>query len=163
MLKELFLFESEYFEHFCKDAVLNKELMTKLRNSTFDVLVADPFLPCGELMAEIFKIPLVYSLRFFPGSKYEKNSGGLPLPPSYVPVALSELSDRMTFMERVQNLIYVLSFDFWLQMFNEKRWNQFYSEVLGKCHGHLGLLYSKFAVSLKVNLKQQDRQSSVKM
>ncbi|XP_075799350.1 UDP-glucuronosyltransferase 2B31-like [Microtus pennsylvanicus] len=132
MLKELFLFESEYFEHFCKDAVLNKELMAKLRNSSFDVIVADPFLPCGELLAEIFKLPLVYSLRFFPGFKYEKYSGGLPLPPSYVPVTFSELSDRMTFMERVQNLIYVLSFDFWLQMFNEKRWNQFYSEVLGR-------------------------------
>ncbi|XP_059131131.1 UDP-glucuronosyltransferase 2B31-like isoform X1 [Peromyscus eremicus] len=132
MLQEVFWLGSEFSESLCKDAVFNKELTTKLRNSSFDVVVADPFMPCGDLLAEILKIPLVYSLRFFPGSTYEKYSGGLPLPPSYVPPAMSELSDRMTFMERVQNVIYVLCFDFWFQTFNEKRWNQFYSEVLGR-------------------------------
>ncbi|KAK7831851.1 hypothetical protein U0070_016481 [Myodes glareolus] len=132
LFQELTWEDSKYFESLCKDVVFNKELMTKLQNSSFDVIVADPFIPCGDLLAEILKIPLVYSLRYFPGSTYEKYSGGLPLPPSYVPIAQSELSDRMTFMERVQNLIYVLSFDFWFQNFNEKRWNQFYSEVLGR-------------------------------
>ncbi|KAL6041691.1 hypothetical protein STEG23_009883 [Scotinomys teguina] len=132
MLQEVVWVDSDYFESLCKDVVFNKELMTKLHNSSFDVLVADPFMPCSDLLAEIFKIPLVYSLRFFPGSTYEKYSGGLPLPPSYVPPALSELSDRMTFMERVQNVIYVLCFDFWFQTYNEKKWNEFYSEVLGR-------------------------------
>ncbi|XP_006983866.1 UDP-glucuronosyltransferase 2B31-like isoform X1 [Peromyscus maniculatus bairdii] len=132
MLQEVVWVDSDYFESLCKDVVLNKELMTKLHNSSFDVIVADPFIPCGDLLAELLKIPLVYSLRFFPGSTYEKYSGGLPLPPSYVPPALSELSDQMTFMERMQNVIYVLCFDFWFQTFNEKKWNQLYSEVLGR-------------------------------
>ncbi|OBS67836.1 hypothetical protein A6R68_03622 [Neotoma lepida] len=130
MLQKVVWSYSDYFESLCKDVVLNKELMTKLHNSSFDVIVADPFIPCSDLLAEVFKIPLVYSLRFFPGSTYEKYSGGLPLPPSYVPPAMSELTDRMTFMERVQNVIYVLYFDFWFQTYNEKKWNQFYSEVL---------------------------------
>ncbi|XP_060236835.1 UDP-glucuronosyltransferase 2B31-like isoform X2 [Meriones unguiculatus] len=132
MLLELTLAESEYSESLCKDVVFNKELMTKLQKSSFDVVLADPFLPCGELLAEILKTPLVYSLRFFFGSTYERYSGGLPLPPSYVPVALSELTDRMTFMERVKNVIYMIYFDFWFQTFCEKRWNQIYSEVLGR-------------------------------
>ncbi|KAK7831854.1 hypothetical protein U0070_016484 [Myodes glareolus] len=132
MLQEVVWVDSNYSESLCKDVVFNKDLMTKLQNSSFDVIVADPLMPCGDLLAEILKIPLVYSLRFFPGSTYEKYSGGLPLPPSYVPVAMSELSDRMTFMERVQNIIYMLSFDFWFQTYNEKRWNQLYSEVLGR-------------------------------
>ncbi|KAK7831856.1 hypothetical protein U0070_016486, partial [Myodes glareolus] len=131
MLQEVVWLYSDYFESLCKDVVFNKALMTKLQNSSFDVIVADPFIPCGDLLAEILKIPLVYSLRFFPGSTYEKYSGGLPLPPSYVPPAMTQLSDRMTFMERVQNLIYVFYFDFWFQTFNEKKWNQFYSDVLG--------------------------------
>ncbi|XP_019818411.2 UDP-glucuronosyltransferase 2B31-like isoform X2 [Bos indicus] len=38
----------------------------------------------------------------------------------------------MTFMERVKNMIYVLYFDFWFQIFDEKTWNEFYSEVLGR-------------------------------
>ncbi|XP_031246955.1 UDP-glucuronosyltransferase 2B31-like [Mastomys coucha] len=146
MLQKIFLTTSKYSESLCKDVVFNEELMTKLQNSNFDVILADPFLPCGDLLAEILKIPLVYSLRFFPGSTYEKYSGGLPLPPSYVPAAMSELSDRMTFMERVRNFIYVLCFDFWFQTFNEKKWNQLYSEVLGKCPVHVGLSHFQFAV-----------------
>ncbi|XP_050005661.1 UDP-glucuronosyltransferase 2B31-like isoform X1 [Alexandromys fortis] len=130
MLQDVVWLYSDYFESLCKDVVFNKDLMTKLQNSSFDVIVADPFIPCGDLLAEILKVPLVYSLRFFPGSTHEKYSGRLPLPPSYVPPAMSQLSDRLTFTERVQNLIYVFYFDFWFQTFNEKKWNQFYSEVL---------------------------------
>ncbi|OBS67837.1 hypothetical protein A6R68_03623 [Neotoma lepida] len=126
--------------------------MTKLQNSSFDVIIADPSCSHGDLLAEILKIPLVYSLHIFPGSTYEKYSGGLPLPPCYMSVAMSELTDQMTFMERVQNVIYVLCFDFWLQTFNEKRNNQLYSEVLGYFPIQLGLLHSQFAVSLKLYL-----------
>uniref|UniRef100_A0A8C0A9Q1 glucuronosyltransferase n=1 Tax=Bos mutus grunniens TaxID=30521 RepID=A0A8C0A9Q1_BOSMU len=98
----------------------------------FDVIFADAVGPCGELLAEILKIPFMYSLYSTPGSSVEKKSGRLPFPPSYVPAMFSELSDHMTFMERVKNMIYVLYFDFWFQAYNEKNWNQFYSEVLGR-------------------------------
>ncbi|XP_021045295.1 UDP-glucuronosyltransferase 2B31-like isoform X1 [Mus pahari] len=132
MLRNIIVTNSKYSESLCKDVVFNEELMTKLQKSSFDVILADPFMPCGDLLAEILKIPLVYSLRYFPGSIYEKYSGSLPLPPSYVPAAMSQLSDRMTFMERLRNVIYVLCFDFWFQIFYEKNWNQLYSEVIGR-------------------------------
>ncbi|XP_006896876.1 PREDICTED: UDP-glucuronosyltransferase 2B15-like isoform X3 [Elephantulus edwardii] len=35
-------------------------------------------------------------------------------------------------MQIIKNMIYVLYLDFWFQSFNEKKWNQFYSEVLGR-------------------------------
>nr|XP_020139849.1 UDP-glucuronosyltransferase 2B4-like isoform X3 [Microcebus murinus] len=123
---------SEIMMKICKDAVLNKKLMTRLQESKFDVVLADAITPCGELLAEILKTPLVYSLRYSPGYQFEKSSGGLLFPPSYVPVVLSELNDQMTFMERVKNMIYVLYFDFWFQTFNMKEWDHFYSEVLGR-------------------------------
>uniref|UniRef100_A0A8D1PPI3 UDP-glucuronosyltransferase n=1 Tax=Sus scrofa TaxID=9823 RepID=A0A8D1PPI3_PIG len=104
--------------------------MTKLQESRFDVILADPILPCAELVAEILNIPLVYSLRFSPGYSIEKFSGKLPFPPSYVPVLVSEFNDHMTFMERVKNMIYILYFDFWFQVYG-KKWNQFYSKALG--------------------------------
>ncbi|XP_054584581.1 UDP-glucuronosyltransferase 2B31-like isoform X1 [Eptesicus fuscus] len=116
----------------CKEVVLNKKLMTKLQESRFDVVLADAIGPCGELLAELLKIPFVYSLRFSPGYNIEKYSGGLLFPPSYVPVVLSELSNQMTFMERVKNMIYMLYFDFWFQTYNQKKWDQFYSDVLGR-------------------------------
>ncbi|XP_012510960.1 PREDICTED: UDP-glucuronosyltransferase 2B4-like isoform X2 [Propithecus coquereli] len=123
---------SEIMIKFCKDAVSNKKFMTRLQESKFDVVLADAIGPCGELLAEILQTPMVYSLRFSPGYTFEKYGGGLLLPPSYVPVAMSELSDQMTFMERVKNLIYMLYFDFWFETFNMKKWDQFYSEVLGR-------------------------------
>ncbi|XP_040603237.1 UDP-glucuronosyltransferase 2B1 isoform X2 [Mesocricetus auratus] len=131
-MQKVFSEYSDIIESFCKTVVLNKSLMKKLKGSRFDVVLADAIGPCGELLAELLKIPLVYSLRFFPGYTYEKYSGGLPLPPSYVPVVLSELTDHMTFVERVKNMLQVLYFDFWFQVFNVKSWNQFYSDVLGR-------------------------------
>uniref|UniRef100_G1QFX5 glucuronosyltransferase n=2 Tax=Myotis lucifugus TaxID=59463 RepID=G1QFX5_MYOLU len=132
LMQDIFWEYYDCIQTLCKDAVLNKKLMTKLQESKFDVVLADAIGPCGELLAELLKIPFVYSLRFSPGYNIEKYSGGLPFPPSYVPVVLSELSDQMTFMERVKNMIYMLYFDFWFQTYNRKKWDQFYSDVLGR-------------------------------
>ncbi|XP_049742072.1 UDP-glucuronosyltransferase 2B31-like isoform X2 [Elephas maximus indicus] len=132
VLQEILWESSGCLERLCKDVVFNKKLMMKLQESRFDVVLADAVFPCGELLAELLKIPLVYSVRFTMGYTAEKHSGGLSTPPSYVPIVMSELPDRMTFMERVKNMIYVLYFDFWFQAYNEKKWNQFYSEVLGR-------------------------------
>ncbi|KAL4687559.1 hypothetical protein H8959_019687 [Pygathrix nigripes] len=122
----------DIFREFCKDVVSNKKLMKKLQESRFDVVFADPIFPCSELLAELFNIPLVYSLRFTPGYGFEKQCGGFIFPPSYVPVVMSELSDQMTFIERVKNMIYMLYFDFCFQVYDMKKWDQFYSEVLGR-------------------------------
>ncbi|NP_001164487.2 UDP-glucuronosyltransferase 2B16 precursor [Oryctolagus cuniculus] len=130
--QKFFMEYSDNYENICKDLVLNKKIMAKLQESRFDVVLADPIAPCGELLAELLNRPLVYSVRFTPGYTYEKYSGGLLFPPSYVPVIMSDLSGQMTFMERVKNMLWMLYFDFWFQMLNVKRWDQFCSEVLGR-------------------------------
>ncbi|XP_052055309.1 UDP-glucuronosyltransferase 2B17-like [Apodemus sylvaticus] len=132
LLQKLFDICSDFCQSLCKDAVLNKNLMKKLQESKFDVLFSDAICPCGELIAELLQIPFLYSLRFSPGYTMEKYSGGLLLPPSYVPVILSGLGGQMTFKERVKNMICLLYFDFWFQTFREKEWNQFYSKTLGR-------------------------------
>ncbi|XP_003516038.3 UDP-glucuronosyltransferase 2B17-like isoform X1, partial [Cricetulus griseus] len=121
---------SDSYLSLCKDTVSNKQLMKKLQKSKFDVLLSDAIAPCGELIAELLQIPFLYSLRFSPGYTMEKYSGGLLVPPSYVPIILSGLGGKMTFMERVRNMICMLYFDFWFQLFNKKKWDQFYSETL---------------------------------
>ncbi|XP_025240591.1 UDP-glucuronosyltransferase 2B19 isoform X5 [Theropithecus gelada] len=45
---------------------------------------------------------------------------------------MSELRDQMTFLERVQNMIYMVYFDLWFQVWDIKNWDQFYSKVLGR-------------------------------
>nr|XP_020139854.1 UDP-glucuronosyltransferase 2B4-like isoform X5 [Microcebus murinus] len=39
---------SEVLRKICKDAVLNKKLMTRLQESKFDVVLADAIIPCGR-------------------------------------------------------------------------------------------------------------------
>ncbi|KAM7158611.1 UDP-glucuronosyltransferase 2B31-like [Molossus nigricans] len=131
-IQEMLREGSDLVEKLCRDVVFNRKFMKKLQESRFDVVLADAVGPCGEVVAELLNIPFVYSLRFSPGNNIEKYSGGLPFPPSYVPVIMSELSDQMTFMERVKNMIYVLYFDFWLETYNQKKWDQFLNEVLGR-------------------------------
>ncbi|XP_034364793.1 UDP-glucuronosyltransferase 2B17-like [Arvicanthis niloticus] len=131
-LQKVFDEHSECCLSLCKDVVSNKQLMTKLQESKFDVLFSDAIASCGELIAELLQIPFMYSLRASPGNTMEKYSGGLLLPPSYVPIILSGLGGQMTFTERVKNMICMLYFDFWFQTFAEKKWDQFYSEVLGR-------------------------------
>ncbi|KAK7797482.1 hypothetical protein U0070_021441, partial [Myodes glareolus] len=123
---------SDSYLRLCKDTVSNKQLMTKLQRSKFDVLFSDAIAPCGELIAELLQIPFLYSLRFSPGYTMEKYSGKFLVPPSYVPIILSGLGGQMTFMERVKNMMCMLYFDFWFETFNEKKWSQFYSETLGR-------------------------------
>ncbi|XP_076720262.1 UDP-glucuronosyltransferase 2B31-like isoform X3 [Callospermophilus lateralis] len=132
LLQKVFKEYSDTVEQLCRNVVLNKKLMMKLHESKFDVVLADAIGLCGELLAELLKIPFVYTLRFTPGYTYEKYSGGLIFPPSYVPIITSELSAPMTFMDRIKNTMYMLYFDFCFQSFDEKKWNQFYSEVLGR-------------------------------
>ncbi|KAM6150532.1 UDP-glucuronosyltransferase 2B17-like isoform 2-T2 [Erethizon dorsatum] len=132
VVENLFLRFSDVWRNLCEKVVTNKKLMKKLEKSRFDILLADAIGPCGELIAEILNIPFVYTLRFSPGFQMEKAAGGLLVPPSYVPVIMSRLSGQMTFMERVKNMICMLYFDFWFETFNERKWNELYSEILGR-------------------------------
>lgn len=116
----------------CDGVVKNEAMMERLRASAFDVLVADPLSPSGELVAEKLGIPFVYSIRFSMGNTVERLCGTLPSPPSYVPSTLSSLTDRMTFWERVKNILSYTLQDFAFHYALWGDWDQYYSEVLGK-------------------------------
>ncbi|XP_072477048.1 UDP-glucuronosyltransferase 2B18-like isoform X2 [Notamacropus eugenii] len=107
-------------------------LSTCVDIARYDVVVSDAFCLCAELIAEVLGIPVVYTLRFTTGNTYEKYCGGLPSPPSYVPVVASEFTDKMTFMERVTNMLFFLYFDFCFPNYDAKDWNQLFSDVLGR-------------------------------
>ncbi|XP_021017480.1 UDP-glucuronosyltransferase 2B17-like isoform X2 [Mus caroli] len=48
LLQNMFDEFSDYFLSLCKDVVSNRQLMTKLQESKFDVLLSDPVASCGE-------------------------------------------------------------------------------------------------------------------
>lgn len=116
----------------CDSVLKNKALMQRLMASNFDVLLIDPLLPSGELIAEKLGIPFVYTIRFSLGNTVERLCGTLPAPPSYVPATLSRLADRMSFLERLKNIFSYIAQDFIYHFVMWGSWDQYYTDVLGK-------------------------------
>ncbi|XP_017276251.2 UDP-glucuronosyltransferase [Kryptolebias marmoratus] len=86
----------------CEALLDNEPLMSQLKGEGFDILLTDPFFPCGSVLAKILSIPAVYFLRGLPCELHTK-ANQCPSPPSYVPVFFSENTDRMNFPQRVKN------------------------------------------------------------
>ncbi|XP_064508205.1 UDP-glucuronosyltransferase 2A2-like isoform X3 [Pseudopipra pipra] len=116
----------------CDGVLKNEMLLERLKASAFDVLLADPLVPSGELFAEKLGIPFVYTIRFSLGNTVERLCGMLPAPPSYVPAALSSLTDRMTFWERLKNIFSYTLQDIMYHYLIWGDWDQYYSDVLGR-------------------------------
>ncbi|KAM9343491.1 UDP-glucuronosyltransferase-like [Pholidichthys leucotaenia] len=87
----------------CESLLDNEPLMSRLRGEGFDLVLTDPFLPCGSVLAHLFSIPAVYFLRGLP-CQLDIKANQCPSPPSYVPVAFSDNTDSMTFLQRVKNV-----------------------------------------------------------
>ncbi|XP_037684887.1 UDP-glucuronosyltransferase 2A2 isoform X3 [Choloepus didactylus] len=115
----------------CDGVLNNSKLMARLQKGSFDVLVADPVTMCGDLVALKLGIPFIYTLRFSPASTVERHCGKIPAPVSYVPAALSELTDQMTFADRVKNTLSYSLQDYIFQSYWGE-WNSYYSQVLGR-------------------------------
>ncbi|XP_041857089.1 UDP-glucuronosyltransferase-like [Melanotaenia boesemani] len=88
----------------CDNLLDNKLLMERLRGEGFDVMLTDPFLPCGSVLAKLFSIPAVYFLHGLP-CQLDFKANQCPSPPSYVPVQHSGNTDHMTFPQRVKNMM----------------------------------------------------------
>ncbi|KAL9848639.1 UDP-glucuronosyltransferase 1A1-like isoform 2-T2 [Geothlypis trichas] len=89
----------------CTHLIQNKELLRYLEESKFDAVLTDPVLPCGAILAEYLSLPSVYFLQQIPcGLEYQATQ--CPNPPSYIPRVFTDLTDRMTFLQRVKNMLY---------------------------------------------------------
>ncbi|KAF5894020.1 UDP-glucuronosyltransferase 1-1, partial [Clarias magur] len=88
----------------CEALLYNETLMQDLRDKHFDLMLTDPFLPCGPIIAEAFSLPAVYFLRGLLCG-FDTEAAQCPAPPSYVPRLFGQLSDIMTFPQRVVNVL----------------------------------------------------------
>ncbi|XP_053559231.1 UDP-glucuronosyltransferase 2A2 isoform X3 [Bombina bombina] len=66
------------------------------------------------------------------GNTMERHCGHLPSPFSYVPGAMSELSDKMNFIERLKNTWFYLLQDIMFSFLFEGFWDGYYREMLGR-------------------------------
>ncbi|XP_007666949.2 UDP-glucuronosyltransferase 1A1-like isoform X6 [Ornithorhynchus anatinus] len=88
----------------CYHLVHNKELMGFINESRFDAVLTDPIFPCGSIMAESLSIPAVYVLRQIPCS-LDFDGTQCPNPLSYIPGMFTANTDRMSFLQRVKNVL----------------------------------------------------------
>lgn len=142
----------------CDGVVKNKVLLERLRASGFDVLLADPLMPSGELFAEKLGIPLMYTIRFSMGNTVERLCGGLPAPPSYVPASLSSLTDKMTYTQRIKNTLSYALQDLAYHYILWGHWNQYYSDILGKL-----LLLAEITHAIHIGLQTQSLGAKVQV
>ncbi|XP_058632560.1 UDP-glucuronosyltransferase 2A1-like [Onychostoma macrolepis] len=116
---------------YCDGILKSPELMDKLRNGKFDVVLSDPMYPCSDIVAEELNVPLVYTFRFSIAHTAERMCGQIPAPPSFVPGAMSKLTDKMSFTERIINMLFYLSQDPFC-IIAWKKFDNYYTEYLGR-------------------------------
>ncbi|NXQ26104.1 UD11 glucuronosyltransferase, partial [Alaudala cheleensis] len=89
----------------CKQLLQNQELIRYLEESKFDAILTDPVATCGLILAEHLSLPSVFFLRGAPcGLDFDARL--CPSPASYVPRAFTDNTDRMSFLQRVKNLLF---------------------------------------------------------
>uniref|UniRef100_A0A8C2DFK5 UDP-glucuronosyltransferase n=1 Tax=Cyprinus carpio TaxID=7962 RepID=A0A8C2DFK5_CYPCA len=116
---------------YCDGILKSSKLMDKLRNGMFDIVLSDPMYPCSDIVAEELNVPLVYTFRLSIANVLERMCGQLPAPPSFVPGVMSKLTDKMSFTERIFNMLFYLSQDF-LASLAWRKFDSYYTEYLGR-------------------------------
>ncbi|XP_077983108.1 UDP-glucuronosyltransferase 2C1-like [Glandiceps talaboti] len=89
----------------CKQLLGNEKLFERLESAKFDIIVANNFALCHAIIAQKLSLPFVTistNRPICPGDSYIIN---MPSPISYVPAMMSGLSDRMDFVQRLNNFI----------------------------------------------------------
>lgn len=82
------------------------QLMKKLTEAKFDLMLTDPALTIGVVLGSYLKLPLVFNVRWI--NTGESHFTIAPSPISYIPVPGSELHDRMDFLGRFRNMLLYL-------------------------------------------------------
>ncbi|XP_036451840.1 UDP-glucuronosyltransferase 2C1-like [Colossoma macropomum] len=82
----------------------DKAYMAQLKDGKYDMMLTDPAFPIGVLFAHYLNIPMVFNVRWI--NNGDSHFAFAPSPLSYVPLSGSNLCDRMTFSERLINMLF---------------------------------------------------------
>ncbi|XP_066541513.1 UDP-glucuronosyltransferase 2A2-like [Hoplias malabaricus] len=82
----------------------DQKLISSIREAKYDVMLTDPANGGGVVLAHYLALPLVFNTRWTVHG--EAHFGIAPSPLSYVPFPLAMLTDKMTFFQRVYNMLF---------------------------------------------------------
>ncbi|XP_040897465.1 UDP-glucuronosyltransferase 2A2-like [Toxotes jaculatrix] len=107
----------------------NTTLMQSLRDDKYDLVLTDPAIGGGVLLGHRLGLPLVFNVRWT--VQGEGHQAIAPSPVSYVPIPGTELTDKMTFTQRVKNFLYYVFTCIQIWMITEPNYKPF-------VHRHFG-------------------------
>ncbi|KAM9817423.1 UDP-glucuronosyltransferase 2B1-like [Neosynchiropus ocellatus] len=81
----------------------NKALIRFLKEENYDLILTDPAVQVGAILSHYLKIPLVFNVRW--AGTNEGHFILAPSPLSYIPMTGTEFTDKMSFSERVVNML----------------------------------------------------------
>lgn len=82
----------------------NQNIIKRIIDSQYDLVLTDPAMAPGVLLAKYLKLPLVLNVRWITSG--EGHFVLAPSPLSYIPVPGSGLTDKMSFMQRIKNIFF---------------------------------------------------------
>ncbi|XP_056242281.1 UDP-glucuronosyltransferase 2C1-like [Seriola aureovittata] len=85
----------------------DENLMRSLHDAKYDVVLTDPGIGVGAMLARRLQVPLVFNVRWT--IQGEAHFLIAPSPLAYIPFTATELTDSMTFPQRIKNVLsYIL-------------------------------------------------------
>ncbi|XP_039889187.1 UDP-glucuronosyltransferase 2A1-like [Simochromis diagramma] len=100
MIHKAHVLISEMAKHILND----QNMVKRLRDSQYDLVLTDPAMAPGVILAKYLKLPLVLNVRWITSG--EGHFVLAPSPLSYIPVPGSGLTDKMNFIQRIKNILF---------------------------------------------------------
>ncbi|XP_063754354.1 UDP-glucuronosyltransferase 2A2-like [Eleginops maclovinus] len=107
----------------------NTQLMQSLKDAMYDLVLTDPALGGGVFLGHRLGLPLVFTVRWT--VQGDGHDAIAPSPLSYVPMPASEMTDKMTFTQRVKNLIIYLFTQFGIWYITYSNYTPFVQHYFG--------------------------------
>ncbi|XP_040017512.1 UDP-glucuronosyltransferase 2C1 isoform X2 [Gasterosteus aculeatus] len=127
----------------------DENLMQSFLEAKYDVVLTDPGVGVGAMLARRLQVPLVFNVRWT--IQGEAHFLMAPSPLSYIPFTSTELTDKMTFPQRIKN---VLSYN--LGMYTMSCITEPYYKPVVKKHFGLDVDYSTFFLDADIWLMRND-------
>ncbi|XP_046897034.1 UDP glucuronosyltransferase 5 family, polypeptide E1 [Hypomesus transpacificus] len=84
--------------------IQNKALVSKLKETNFDLMLTDPGFAGGVIVGKYLELPIVFNVRWITNA--DGHFAIAPSPLSYVPTIGSLVSDKMSFVNRLKNMLH---------------------------------------------------------